>query len=168
MGFFQAIKTCLRKYLAFSGRASRPEYWWFALFVVLGTVVFSLIDSAVFGTGPEAGSPLASAFQLAMFVPLLAAGWRRLQDSGRPGWWILLPMLASIVFIVGLLGGVMVFAGIERAGADAETLRGPAALLGVTGMTIAGIVQLVLAVLMIWWLTRPSEAAENVYGPQPS
>jgi uncharacterized membrane protein YhaH (DUF805 family) len=168
MGFLQATKTCLAKYVSFSGRASRPEYWWFALFVILGAVLFSLIDSAVFGSSSESGSPLASIFQLAMFLPLTAAGWRRLHDSGRPGWWILLPMLASILFVVVLLGGVMIFGGLERAGADAEALRGPASLLGVTGLAIASIVQLVLAVLMIWWLTRPSDTGDNAYGPRPA
>jgi uncharacterized membrane protein YhaH (DUF805 family) len=168
MGLVAAITTCLSKYVRFSGRASRPEFWWFALFVVSGTVVFSVIDFATFGTGPDAGSPIAALFQLAMFLPLLAAGWRRLHDTGRPGWWLLLPMLASFAFTVLFLGGVMVFAGIEGAGAEAEALRGPAALLGVTGMTVASIVQLVLTVLMIWWLSRASEAGPNAYGPEPT
>jgi uncharacterized membrane protein YhaH (DUF805 family) len=44
----------------------------------------------------------------------------------------------------------------------------PASLLGVTGLTIASVVQLVLAVLMIWWLTRPSDTGDNAYGPRPA
>ncbi|MEE4377275.1 MAG: DUF805 domain-containing protein, partial [Candidatus Competibacteraceae bacterium] len=106
-------------------------------------------------------------WQLALFIPLLAAGWRRLHDTGRPGWWLLIPMLVSLAFMLMLFAGIFAFAGAERAGVDPEALRGPAALLGVTGMTIAGVVQLVLAVLMLWWLTRLGDEMDNAYGRPP-
>ena len=149
MGFAESVKTCLGRFATFSGRASRPEYWWFALFVALGTVILSILDSVVFGASPESTKVFAPFWQLALFIPLLATGWRRLHDTGRPGWWLLIPMVA------------------ERAGVDPEALRGPAALLGITGMTVAGIVQLVLAVLMLWWLTRPGDGTDNAYGRPP-
>ena len=50
MSFTDAIRTCLRKYVTFSGRASRPEYWWFILFLFLGGMVASVLDGMLFGT----------------------------------------------------------------------------------------------------------------------
>ena len=166
----EATRTCISKYIDFSGRAGRPEYWWFLLFVVVVSMVLSVIDVAIFGTDPETGEGnrlLSSLFQLAMFLPLLAAGWRRLHDSGKPGWYLLLPMLASLLFMVGMMTGVVAFSVMQSQGADPEALRGTAAVLGVTGITVAIIAQILLAILMIWWLTRPSDPGENQYGLPP-
>ena len=55
MGFVQSIKVCLSKYVVFSGRATRSEYWWFVLFVILCNIVFSVLDRAMFGANPETG-----------------------------------------------------------------------------------------------------------------
>lgn len=167
MGFAESVKTCLSRFATFSGRASRPEYWWFVLFVALGVVTLSILDSVVFGTSPDSTKVFAPLWQLALFIPLLAAGRRRLHDTGRPGWWLLIPMLVSLAFMLLLFAGIFAFGSAERAGADPEALRGPAALLGVTGLTIAGVVQLVLAVLMVWWLTRPGNDMDNAYGRPP-
>ena len=170
MNFATAVRTCLSKYFSFSGRASRSEYWWFLLFVVLGSIVFTLLDGVLFGADASAGNSqgtLAPLWQLAMFIPLLSAGWRRLQDGGRPGWYILLPMLVSLVSIVGLFFGIFTFGVIEQNAADPEMLRGPAAVLGLSGIFVVAIVQLVLTILMLWWLTRPSEPGANAYGPVP-
>ena len=167
MGFAESVKTCLSRFATFSGRASRPEYWWFVLFVALGAMILSILDSVVFGASPDSTKVFAPLWQLVLFIPLLAAGWRRLHDTGRPGWWLLIPMLVTLAFILALFAGIFAFAGAERAGVDPEALRGPAALLGVTGMTIAGVVQLVLAVLMLWWLTRPGDEMDNAYGRPP-
>ena len=168
MGFVDATKTCLSKYATFSGRAVRSEYWWFFLFVVLASMVLAVVDMILFGTDPETGeSPtiLSGLFQIAMFLPLLAAGWRRLHDTGRPGWYLLLPMLVSIVFMISVFSGIMVFGLAETHMADPDMLRGPAAMLSGAGMLIFSIVQTALAILMIWWLTRPSDNGSNAYGP---
>jgi uncharacterized membrane protein YhaH (DUF805 family) len=159
------------KYFTFSGRASRSEYWWFALFVVLASAVLTVIDAAAFGADPETHQPnavISGVFQLAMFLPLLTAGWRRLHDTGRPGWYILLPMVLSVIFVVGLLSGVITFGLIEGQGVDPDTLRGPAIVLGLAGMAVFGVAQVVLLVLMIWWLTRPSDDRTNPFGPKPA
>jgi DNA-binding CsgD family transcriptional regulator len=86
--FFEAIRTCLTKYADFSGRASRPEFWWFALFVTLVSAALAYFSSNV-----------ASVFLLAMALPFLAAGARRLHDTGRSGWWQLF-LLAPVAGIV--------------------------------------------------------------------
>jgi DNA-binding CsgD family transcriptional regulator len=74
--FFEAIRVCLAKYADFTGRATRPEFWWFALFVTLVAGALTYIHGN-----------LGSIFLIAMLLPLLAAGTRRLRDSGRSGWW---------------------------------------------------------------------------------
>ena len=49
MGFQDAVRTCLRKYATFSGRASRPEYWYFMLFLFLGNLALGIVDGILFG-----------------------------------------------------------------------------------------------------------------------
>ena len=98
--FQGAIRTCLTKYATFAGRARRPEFWWFVLFSVLGGLGTAVIDMAVFGPGI---SPLNGTFHLAMLVPGLAVVARRLHDTDRTGWWMLLwfvPVVGWIVLIV--------------------------------------------------------------------
>ncbi|WP_164660720.1 DUF805 domain-containing protein [Tropicibacter sp. Alg240-R139] len=167
MSFAEAVKACFSKYVAFSGRAARPEYWWFLLFVVVGSVLLSVIDRVLFGVNPETleqSRMLTGIFQLATVLPLFAAGWRRMHDVGYPGWYLLLPMLVSISTMVFLLSGVMAFSVMEGHVQDPEALRGPAAALGLTGLMIAGTIQFALSILMIWWLTRASQPEANQYG----
>jgi uncharacterized membrane protein YhaH (DUF805 family) len=88
MDFIQATKTCLAQYATFSGRASRPEYWWFFLFQVLVMMVTGMLGDVING--------IAS---LVLLLPALAVGTRRLHDIGRSGWWQLL-LLTVIGFFV--------------------------------------------------------------------
>ena len=88
MDFVQAIKSCLGQYATFSGRASRSEYWWFFLFQVLVMVATGMLGDVING--------LAS---LALLLPALAVGTRRLHDIGRTGWWQLL-LLTGVGFLV--------------------------------------------------------------------
>ena len=90
MDFGQAIKTCFSKFADFNGRARRSEYWWFYL--------FSIIVSMVLGWIPILG--LAT---LALILPGLAAGSRRLHDTGRSGWWQLTTWIPAIIGL-GLAG----------------------------------------------------------------
>ncbi|SPJ28240.1 DUF805 domain-containing protein [Falsiruegeria mediterranea] len=168
MGFVDAIKTCLAKYFVFSGRALRSEYWWFVLFVVIVSIALAIVDASLFGMNPETGESnqvITPIFQLAVVIPMLAAGWRRLHDTGRPGWYLLLPAALSIATMFMVFSGVAVFSVLEQGADDPDALRGPAALLGTTGLMVVGVVQLILSVLMIWWLSRPSEEGANDYGP---
>lgn len=153
MDFQTSVKTCLtEKYARFSGRASRSEYWWFVLAYVLGAVVISLLGIRI----------LSLVYMLALIVPAAAAGWRRLQDTGRPGWYILIPMGVSLVSM--LFAPTMPHDG---TGAPMMDGYGPGMGPGMGMMMLLGIVQLVLAVLFIWWLTRPSQPETNPYGPVP-
>jgi uncharacterized membrane protein YhaH (DUF805 family) len=99
MNFGQAIKTCLNKYATFSGRATRSEYWYFFLFLVIVNIVASVLDSTIFGDMPV----LYLIATLALLVPSIAAGVRRLHDTDKAGWWLLvglIPVIGTIVLIV--------------------------------------------------------------------
>jgi len=92
MTFAESVSTCLKKYVDFNGVASRSEFWWFMLFVFIVAVVLGW-----------ASPLLANIFGLAMLLPELAVGARRLHDTGRSGWWqllLLLPVIGVIILIV--------------------------------------------------------------------
>jgi uncharacterized membrane protein YhaH (DUF805 family) len=99
MGFSDAVKTCFNKYADFTGRAGRPEYWWFVLSYVIVYIVVAIIGSAI------KASWLAWIPLLAYIIPLLAAAVRRFHDTGRSGWWYfiwLVPLVGPIIAIVFL------------------------------------------------------------------
>ena len=100
MGFTDAIKTGFRKYIGFSGRAMRSEYWYWALFILLLQIVAWLIDMTLFGFNTTGVNPIGSIFSLATFLPGLAVSIRRLHDIDRAGWWVLLGLIPVIGWIV--------------------------------------------------------------------
>ncbi|MGG4219336.1 DUF805 domain-containing protein [Paenibacillus jamilae] len=88
----------LKNYVGFQGRARRTEYWMFVLFSVIATVVIGIIDG-LFGLTPI----LTYIYSLAVLLPSLAVMARRLHDTGKSGWWILIalvPLVGSIILIV--------------------------------------------------------------------
>ena len=92
MTFVESISTCFAKYADFNGRAQRPEFWWWVLFVFLVNVITGMI------------SPLVSTvFSLATLLPCLAVTARRLHDINRSGWW----QLIGLIPVIGLL--VMIY-----------------------------------------------------------
>ena len=102
MTFQDAVKICLNKYVDFSGRARRSEYWWFFLFNVLVSIVASIID-AIIGTRSGNFGLVEAIASLALLLPGLAVGARRLHDTTKSGWWLLIgliPLIGLIVLIV--------------------------------------------------------------------
>lgn len=168
----QAIRTCLSRYATFSGRASRPEFWFFALFVLLGNTVAGIADAALFGmaaltVGPRSASaaaasgPLSTVFGLAVLVPFLAAGWRRMHDTGRSGLHLLYPV---IVFfgITSFFGFTIGFESLLQAAPG--TVGGLLALI----LGLSMIVLILSPLIVLWWLLRPSDSGANRYGAHPS
>jgi uncharacterized membrane protein YhaH (DUF805 family) len=90
----ESVKVCLTKYADFTGRATRSEYWWFMLFIVLVSAATSTVSNT-----------LGVLFSLATLLPSVAAAARRLHDTNRSGWWqlvCLVPVVGLVVLIVFL------------------------------------------------------------------
>jgi uncharacterized membrane protein YhaH (DUF805 family) len=103
MSFVDAVTTCFSKYVTFSGRARRSEYWWWYLFVIIVGAVAAILDG-LFGTRSDNGAGVIQGLAgLALILPTLAVGARRLHDTDRTGWWLLIgliPLVGAIVLIV--------------------------------------------------------------------
>lgn len=100
--FVDVIKTVFSRYVGFKGRARRSEYWYWVLFVVLASIALALIDGAIFGFDESDVAVVGPLFSLATFIPSLAVGFRRMHDTGRSAWWLLLgliPLIGSIILI---------------------------------------------------------------------
>ena len=92
MTFQQAVKSCFSKYVTFSGRAVRSEYWYWVLFATLGSMVALIIDTSVLGFDPSGVTPITSIFDLVIALPGIAVSARRLHDMDHTAWWLLLTL----------------------------------------------------------------------------
>jgi uncharacterized membrane protein YhaH (DUF805 family) len=101
MNFKEAIQSGFSNYVNFRSRACRSEFWYWQLFLLIGGVIAEIFD---YGIGSSV-SALTSIFWLATIIPDLAVYVRRLHDTDRNGWWLLLffvPLLGAIVLLVWL------------------------------------------------------------------
>ena len=94
----------LKKYAVFSGRARRKEYWYFYLFNTIIEVALMLVDYMIGWYSIEGGIGVLSAiYVLGIMIPGIAVSIRRLHDTGRSGWWLLIgliPFIGAIVLLV--------------------------------------------------------------------
>lgn len=109
MSLFRSIRSALRKYADFTGRANRRDFWYFTLFIVVVLAITTILDGAFIGPARgylpfehEAGRPLSIAATVALFLPFLSISVRRLHDFNRSGWWILLAAI-PVAGVIGLL-----------------------------------------------------------------
>jgi uncharacterized membrane protein YhaH (DUF805 family) len=92
MTFQESIRVCFNKYADFNGTASRPEFWWFILFGFIVAAALTTIAPL-----------LGNVFTLAVLLPQLAVGARRLHETGKSGWLqllLLLPIVGLVVLII--------------------------------------------------------------------
>jgi len=92
----------LKKYAVFNGRARRKEYWYFFLFNIIISIVLAIIDGMTGSFGTGAGL-LGIIYSLAILIPGIAVSVRRLHDTDRTGWWLLIgliPLIGVIVLLV--------------------------------------------------------------------
>ncbi|MFM2480857.1 DUF805 domain-containing protein [Celerinatantimonas sp. YJH-8] len=95
MGYFLSV---IKNYVTFSGRARRKEYWMYSLFYAIFYILLMILDAILDMVGV-----LTLIYSLALLLPSLAVGVRRLHDIGRSGWWwliCLIPIVGSIVLLV--------------------------------------------------------------------
>ena len=128
MSFREAIRAVFGKYAVISGRAARPEFWWWALFIALGNVAFAALDGAVFrGDDTRVFGAVfrgddtrvfGALFGLATVLPTLCVGGRRLHDRDMSAWWLLL-------WLVPVAGGALLLYTCAREGTRGENSFGP-------------------------------------------
>ena len=111
MDFKQSVIRCVRdKYADFNGRASRPEFWWFALACVLVAVVFNLLRLELLG----------ALVNLALLLPSLAVGSRRLHDMGKSGWF-------QLIWLIPFIGwAILIYWLVQPSAGPNEYGEGPA------------------------------------------
>lgn len=98
MSFVDAIKSVFTQYVGFTGRARRSEYWYFYLFNIIVTCVLSIL-----GRAAQPFVYISSIYSLAVLLPGIAVGVRRLHDIGKSGWFFLfnlIPIVGQILLIV--------------------------------------------------------------------
>jgi uncharacterized membrane protein YhaH (DUF805 family) len=100
----QWFMTALQKWADFSGRARRREYWFFLLVYLVIYIVLTIVDTMVGLLNAATGiGILGGLFALAMLIPSISVGVRRLHDTGRSGWWLLIaliPIVGAVVLLV--------------------------------------------------------------------
>ena len=109
MGFGEAVKSFWSKYATFKGRSRRSEYWFIQLFLVLTNLAVAAIDLILMNGDVErfiangGGGIVGLIWILVTIVPALAVLVRRLHDTGKSGWWVLIglvPFVGTVVLFV--------------------------------------------------------------------
>lgn len=121
MRFSEAYKTCFKKYATFKGRARRKEYWYFVLFVFLISLAIGFVSGFIVGLFDldESFITVCSAIvSLAVLLPSLAVQCRRLHDTGKSGWLLLL-------YLVPLAGAIAMFVFMCLKGNEGPNEYGP-------------------------------------------
>jgi uncharacterized membrane protein YhaH (DUF805 family) len=93
----------LKRYAQFTGRSRRKEYWMFVLLMFVAGIVASILDGILGLKGAGLYGPLSLILMLGVLIPSIAVGIRRLHDTDRSGWWILIaliPLVGAIILIV--------------------------------------------------------------------
>ena len=148
-------KRPIQKYADFSGRAPRAEYWWFVLAMVIVFVALSIVESIVGLNKMILGvyGPLTVLLWLAVLVPSLSVGVRRLHDTDRSGWWLLLMVPYGVAVVLML-----------------RSMSAAAAAGTMPGFGAAGILMLVgfacLITLLVFYCLAGTPG-DNRYGPNP-
>jgi uncharacterized membrane protein YhaH (DUF805 family) len=193
MGLVEAVRTCLTKYVTFSGRARRPEFWWFWFACILAGVAAGALDVVIFGpstfaiesstTAPDGTvtttvttiaaytlSPLSGLVGLATVLPLLAAGWRRLHDRGRSGWVMFLPHAMTIGGILVAIAITMIVSALQSGGDPSAVNHGGAPATLSVWQILFGLTAVASFIAVIWLFVQfvsSSQPGPNRFGPEP-
>jgi len=141
------VDTVTNHYLDFNGRMGRAQYWYYILVVFVLAIGVAIVASVT-------TRALSSLFSLALLLPNLGMTVRRLHDTGKPGIWVVLPLipgvlmilLGSLVFLGGALGFLFFIAAFA---------------------TIIWLLWLAAMAVLIFFCAQPGQAGDNMYGPPP-
>jgi uncharacterized membrane protein YhaH (DUF805 family) len=100
-GLGDAFKHFFNRYVQFSGRSNRGEFWFWQLDNILISLALGVIDAVIFGT--NSAGILGGLWALATFIPSLALSARRLHDIDKSGWWLLLFIIPIVGWIILLV-----------------------------------------------------------------
>ena len=160
VGFGEAISRGFRNYATFSGRSTRAESWWWALFTYLTSIILVVVDTATGTIGMFGDSGLlGQLFEVAILVPTLALGARRLHDINRTGWWLFLVLGFFPMAAIG--GGILLVSFFLLDNLLILTVLGFTMVIGFGILGIIGII-----VLIVWAIKR-GDKGPNKYGPDP-
>ena len=143
-------KRPIQKYADFSGRAPRAEFWWWVLALIVASIVVRIIDNILGMKIVGAYGPLSLILALGLIVPNIAVSVRRLHDTDRTGWWILLPIVPYCIAFA--LGGSAMLSG------------------STTGLGTAGIFLLIgaaCALVLLVFYVMAGTPGDNRFGPNP-
>jgi len=177
LGFGEANKIFWKKSLDFTGRARRSEYWWGYLSVFIISLIWSIVacvivaymlkDASInLGDDDEIFRWFLPKYLLAfspvmlLMVPVYAAQTRRLHDTGRSGWWIVVYLLCSLVYFAGSFYLLFNMFDIED---SLENMNWGFFL----GLTLFYLVGVVLSIVIFVFTLLDSKPEENKYGPSP-
>lgn len=130
------VDTLTNHYFDFNGRVGRTQFWWYVLVVVVLAILVGIIGSITTRL-------ISSLFSLALLLPNLGMGVRRLHDVGKPGIYVLLPLVPAVLAMLFLF-----------------LFLWPLAMLCWLAVFAA-------AVLLIYWYAQPGMTGDNEYGPPP-
>lgn len=192
MTFSDAIRHNIVECLNFQTRDPRSAYWWYVLFMTLGSMVTFLLDILLFWPAMDdmlpflAGSfssisdfyinvmPITTFWYLLNLLPLMAVGVRRMHDCNRPGWWY----LAAVVFVAVMSFVTFVIVGPQSAEMmtvafnpeasmdDVNALLEQMEEINATSSILSGI-QTLGSILIIIWMASKGTAGPNQYGEDP-
>ena len=152
MGFVDTIKHNFTHYVDFKGRAPRSQFWWWMLFVWIGTSVAAGIDAGLgWGVFPGLGV-LTTIFSLVVVLPNLGVAVRRLHDGDHTGWWLFWLVAGSVIYSITIS---------VLAAADLS-----AVILGAVGI-VASIALLVVAIIVLVYYIKKGTAGPNRFGADP-
>ncbi|ABD53746.1 DUF805 domain-containing protein [Jannaschia sp. CCS1] len=192
MTFTQAIRSNIVECLNFQDRSPRSAYWWYVLFITLGSLVTFLLDFLIFWPSMDDvlpflaenfGSisdfyinvmPITTFWYLLNYLPILAVGVRRMHDCDRPGWWyivtvIFVTVMSFVVFQITApqsaeMMTVAFNPNVTMAELDAMLVRMNE--LNATSSILSGI-QMLPSLLVIIWMASKGTDGPNRYGEDP-
>ena len=130
------VDTVQNHYADFSGRVGRAQFWYYVLVVIALAVLVGIVASVTTRL-------LSTLFSLALLLPNLGMGVRRLHDTGKPWFWVLLPLVPSVLAFLFLIMFLWPLAA------------------------ICWLLTLAAAILLIYWYAQPGDPAPNQYVPPP-
>ena len=171
MGFFEAVKTCLKKSFVFKGRARRSEFWWWTLFST--SFIVSLLAEEI----SEDNVLLMVLYTLGLLalcvylgIANFAVATRRLHDIGRSGWWYGATLIFGVVWTVWMVVKMFgIIGGMNPAHVDVESDAFALTLLKEMWavVLIPYVIYIAYSILLLVWYCKDSQPGANKYGENP-